>query len=154
MESVARLPKGQVKLDLAFARAGDLAHVVVKHSHDAYNLTSIRIPRVAQGVMPLVARNPVVDVMEQKFTNKYAPASCRVEPSIIRTFDNRTYNYKINECEHLLLTDGQRILPVAVLTRTISGEQKMVKVLSGQAKVEVIPESGSLKLKVNGQVQT
>merc|ERR1712060_1002822 len=63
------------------------------------------------------------------------------------------YHYKINECEHVLLTDGQRILPVAVLTRTISGEQKMVKVLSGLAKVEVIPESGSLILKVNGQLQ-
>merc|ERR1719334_766806 len=154
MESVARLPKGQIKLDLAFARAGDLAHVVVKHIHDAYNLTSIRIPRVAQGVMPLVVRNPVVDVMEQKFTNKYAPASCRVEPSIIRTFDNRTYAYKINECEHVLLTDGQRILPVAVLTKTVSGDQKMVKILAGKTKVEIIPQSGYLKILVDGQPQS
>merc|ERR1719249_489363 len=154
MESVARLPTGQIKLDLAFARAGDLAHVVVKHSHDAYNLTSIRIPRVAQGVMPLVVRNPVVDVMEQKFTNKYAPASCRVEPSIIRTFDNRTYAYKINECEHVLLTDGQRILPVAVLTKTVSGDQKMVKILAGKTKVEIIPQSGSLKILMDGQPQS
>merc|ERR1719283_351092 len=154
MESVARLPTGQIKLDLAFARAGDLAHVVVKHSHEAYNLTSIRIPRVAQGVMPLVVRNPVVDVMEQKFTNKYAPASCRVEPSIIRTFDNRTYAYKINECEHVLLTDGQRILPVAVLTKTVSGDQKMVKILAGKTKVEIIPQSGSIKILIDGQPQS
>ena len=154
MESVARLPKGQIKLDLAFARAGDLAHVVVKHIHDAYNLTSIRIPRVAQGVMPLVVRNPVVDVMEQKFTNKYAPASCRVEPSIIRTFDNRTYAYKINECEHVLLTDGQRILPVAVLTKTVSGDQKMVKILAGRTKVEITPQSGPLKILIDGQPQS
>ena len=153
MDSVAQLPKGQVKLDLAFARAGDLAHIVVKHSHDAYNLTSIRIPHVAQGVMPLVVRDPVIDVMEQKFTNKYAPASCRVEPSLVRTFDNRTYAYKINECEHVLLTDGQRILPVAVLTKTVSGDQKMVKILSGKTKVEIIPQSGSLKILVDGQPQ-
>ena len=154
MDPSGQMPHGQVKLDLAFARAGDLAHIVVKHSHDAYNLTSIRIPHVAQGVMPLVVRDPVIDVMEQKFTNKYAPASCRVEPSLIRTFDNRTYAYKINECEHVLLTDGQRILPVAVLTKTVSGDQKMVKILSGKTKVEIIPQSGSLKILVDGQPQS
>ena len=157
MQPTSQMPIGQVKLDFAFAKAGDLAHVAVEHRNDAYDLKNIRVPHIAQGVMPFNIRcsfNPIGDAILQKLSNENAPATCRVEPSVIRTFDNRTYNYKINECEHLLMTDGQRILPVAVLTRTISGEQKMVKVLSGQAKVEVIPESGSLKLKVNGQVQT
>merc|ERR1712227_519238 len=149
----SHLPVGQVKLDLAFARAGDLAHVVVEHSNNAYNLTSIRIPYPVQGVMPLLARNPVVDVIEQKLTHKYAPASCRVEPSIISTFDNRTYAYKINECEHVLLTDANRVLPVAVLTKEVSAGKKMVKVLAGQIKIEVVPESSTLKLKLGGAVQ-
>ena len=156
MQPNTQVPIGQVKLDLAVARAGDLAHVVVEHRHDAYNLTNIRVPHIAQGVLPFNVRcpfNPIGDIIEEKLTNGNAPTTCHVEPSFIRTFDNRTYHYKINECEHVLLTDGQRILPVAVITRTISGEQKMVKVLSGQTKVEVIPESGSLKLKVNGQIQ-
>ena len=156
MQPNTQIPVGQVKLDLAFARVGDLAHVVVEHRHDAYNLTNVRVPHIAQGVMPFNVRcpfNPIGDAIEEKLSLGNAPATCRVEPSVIRTFDNRTYHYKINECEHVLLTDGERILPIAVLTRTISGEQKMVKVLSGQAKVEVIPESGSLKLKVNGQLQ-
>ena len=156
MQPNTHIPIGQVKLDLAFARAGDLAHVVVEHRHDAYNLTNIRVPRIGQGVMPFNVRcpfNPIGDAIEEAISRGNAPATCRVEPSLIRTFDNRTYHYKINECEHVLLIDGQRVLPIAVLTKTISGEQKMVKVLSGQTKVEVIPESGSLKLKVNGQIQ-
>merc|ERR1711962_955898 len=149
----SHLPVGQVKLDLAFARAGDLAHVVVEHSNNAYNLTSIRIPYPVQGVMPLLARNPIVDVIEQKLAHKYAPASCRIEPSIISTFDNRTYAYKINECEHVLLTDAQRVLPVAVLAKEVSAGKKMVKVLAGELKIEVIPQSNTMQVKINGALQ-
>jgi len=45
------------------------------------------------------------------------------------------------------------VMPVAVVTKTVSGEQKMVKILSGTAKVELIPVSGSLKVKINGRDQ-
>ena len=157
MQPTAHLPIGKVRLDLAFARAGDLADIVVEHRNEAYAFKSIRIPQLARGIMPFAVRNPFDPVgaaVLQKLTNRNAPAKCRVEPSIIRTFDNRTYHYEINECEHVLLTDRQRSLPVAVITRTMSGGQKMVKVLSGKIKVEVIPNSGSLQLKVNGQAQS
>merc|ERR1719334_2213968 len=167
MQPTSQMPIGQVKLDFTFAKAGDLAHVAVKHRHDAYDLKNIRVPHIAQGVMPFNVRcpfNPIGDAILQKLSNKNAPATCRVEPSVIRTFDNRTYNYSINDCEHVLLTDGHRILPVAVLTRTIMvkvflrwEKVKIVKVLFGQAKVEVFPEIAdsqyTLKIKVNGQVQ-
>ena len=150
---IPQMPSGKVKLILEVARAGDVAHVAVNHMNNAYNLTSIRIPFAAQRLMPLRVRNPVGDGIEQQLTNSYAPASCRVEPKIISTFDNKTYAYQINKCEHVLLVDGQKTLPVAVLTRAITGEKKMVKVLSGQAKVEVIPDSSSIKIKIDGVVQ-
>jgi len=105
---------------------------------------------VTQGIIPIRVRNSAGDGIEQLFTNKYAPASCRVDPSVISTFDNKTYQYTINSCEHVLMVDGQQNFPVAVTTRTVSGEQKMVKVLSGQAKVEIVPESSSMKVKLDG----
>merc|ERR1711962_1304786 len=144
---------GQVILNVDVARAGDIANAFVKHGNTAYNLTSIRIPYAAQGLMPIRVRNPIGDGIEQFRTNSYSPASCRVEPSIISTFDNKTYAYKITDCEHVLLADGQKTFPVAVTARTVTGEQKMVKVLAGQAKVEVVPESSSMKVKIDGVEQ-
>merc|ERR1719430_1348397 len=37
-----------------------------------------------------------------------APATCRVEPRHITTFDNVTYSYNIPECEHVLMMDQQK----------------------------------------------
>merc|ERR1719361_2968009 len=105
-----------------------------------------------QGVTPLCVRNPPFDWLEQKATGNLAPASCRIEPEIVSTFDNKTYAYKINDCEHVLMFDGSRTasrMPVAVVTRTVSAEQKMVKILSGVTKVELIPASGLLQVKLN-----
>merc|ERR1719510_2116774 len=133
-----------------FTRSGDVADVKVAHKYDAYILKTLRVPHKIQGLfMPLCVRNPPLDWVEQKLTQNYAPASCRIEPEIVSTFDNKTYAYKINDCEHLLMLDGSRVLPVAVVTRTVSAEQKMVKILSGVTKVELIPESGLLKVKLN-----
>jgi hypothetical protein len=154
-QAPAQMPAGKVRLDLSFSRAGDVADVKVAHKNDAYILKTIRIPQKIQGVfMPLCVRNPPFDWIEQKATHNYAPASCRIEPEIVSTFDNKTYAYKINDCEHVLLLDGSRVLPVAVVTKKVSGEQKMVKILSGITKVELIPEAGSLKVMINGHAQT
>merc|ERR1719436_1423035 len=143
------MPEGEIKLDMWFARAGDVAQVKVEHQKDAWKLENLRIPYKIQGVLPVCARNNIGDWIEQKATNNFAPASCRIEPEIVSTFDNKTYAYKINDCEHVLMLDGSRVMPVAVVTRTVSGEQKMVKILSGVTKVELIPASGLLKVKLN-----
>merc|ERR1712055_234401 len=148
--SASQMPLGKIRLDLNFARAGDVADVKVAHKNDAYILKTIRIPRNIQGVMPLCVRNPSYNWINQIATDNYAPVSCRIEPEIVSTFDNNTYRYKINDCEHVLMLDGSRTLPLAVVARKVSGEQKLVKILSGITKVELIPSSGSLKVKVNG----
>jgi len=150
---VVNMPQGKVKLEMNVARAGDVADLTVYHHANAYRLVNLRIPYQAQGILPLVARNPVGDLIEQIATNSYAPSSCRVEPEIVHTFDNLTYAYKINECEHVLLLDGSKTLPIAVLTRTISGQQKEVKIFSGETRVDIIPSGGQINVKLNGQVK-
>ena len=151
---IPQLPLGVAKLEFDWARAGDVAQVKVEHRNGAYKFENVRIPHMVQGVMPLCARNRVYDWLEQKATFNRAPASCRVEPEIATTFDGKTYAYKINDCEHVLMMDGSRAFPIAVLTRTITGIKKMVKILSGESKIEIVPESGSLKVKLDGREET
>merc|ERR1711972_17248 len=63
----------------------------------------------------------------------------------------KTVEYKINDCEHVLLLDGSKHIPMAVTTRTVSGsEKKIVKILSGITEAQIIPSSsGSLKVLIN-----
>jgi hypothetical protein len=149
-----QLPRGTLKVKLDIARAGDVAQVKVEHKKDAYKFENIRIPYILQSVVPICARTPLYNWIEQKATTNLAPASCRLEPEIVTTFDNKTYSYKINDCDHVLLLDGSRNYPMAVLARTMSGQKKMVTILSGESKIEIVPSSGSLKVKIDGRMET
>merc|ERR1712198_84134 len=57
----------------------------------------------------------------------------------------------INDCEHVLLLDGSKHIPMAVTTRTVSGsEKKIVKILSGITEAQIIPtSSGSMKVLIH-----
>merc|ERR1712111_303594 len=92
-----------------------------------------------------------IEIAALKLTGNHVPATCRVEPSVVRTFDNMTLSYKINDCEHVLLMDGSKHIPVAITTKTVSGEKKMVKILSGITEAKIVPEGSSLKVLVNGE---
>merc|ERR1719228_2414658 len=62
-----------------------------------------------------------------------------------------TVEYPINDCEHVLLLDGSRHIPIAVTTRTVESQKKIVKILSGITEVQMLPTAGSMKVLVNGQ---
>merc|ERR1712135_156450 len=118
-------------------------------------LRNIRFMGFARFFLPATAlRNPA-DVAALKMTGDRIPATCRVEPSYVRTFDNMTVPYKINDCEHVLLMDGSRRAPIAVTTRSAQSQRKIVKILSGISEVEMIPTSaGLMKVTLNGEELT
>merc|ERR1712121_121001 len=118
-------------------------------------LRNIRFMGFARFFLPATAlRNPT-EVAALKLTGDRIPATCRVEPSYVRTFDNMTVPYQINDCEHVLLMDGSRRAPIAVTTRTVQSQRKIVKILSGISEVEMIPTSaGLIKVTLNGEELT
>merc|ERR1712212_772128 len=117
-------------------------------------LRNIRFMGFARFFLPATAlRNPM-EVTSLKLSGDHIPSTCRVEPTFIRTFDNMTVEYPINDCEHVLLLDGSKHIPIAVTTRTVESQKKIVKILSGITEVEMIPATGSMKVLVNGQLIT
>merc|ERR1719290_717240 len=118
-------------------------------------LRNIRFMGFARFFLPATAlRNPG-EVAALKLTGDRIPPTCRVEPSYVRTFDNMTIPYQINDCEHVLLMDGSRRVPIAVTTRSAESQRKIVKILSGISEVEMIPTSaGLMKVTLNGEELT
>jgi hypothetical protein len=90
-------------------------------------------------------RNRFHDRLIQKLTRNQAPASCRIEPEYIGTFDNMTYRYEINDCMHLLFKDCSGKIPIAVMAKSVSSSDstKVVEILSGISKVVLKPKSSS-----------
>ena len=141
------------KLNMVFnvARTGEVANVRVEHSGDAYEFRKIRIPPMIQGVIPISARVHALDWLIQKATLNMAPATCRIEPGQISTFDNVTYPYTIPECEHVLMMDGSLEYPVAVLAQEQSGQEMIVKIIAGKDQIQIGSKSYGIELLVNNQ---
>ena len=141
------------KLNMVFnvARAGNVANIKVEHSGDAYELRQVRIPYAIQGFFPISARVNALDWLQQKATLNMAPATCRVEPRHITTFDNVTYSYTIPECEHVLMMDGTLTYPVAVLAQKQSGQEMIVKVIAGKDQIQIGSKSRGIEILVNNK---
>merc|ERR1712135_227043 len=124
----------------------------------------------ARFFLPATALRNQAEVAALKLTGDRIPATCRVEPSYVRTFDNMTVPYQINDCEHVLLMDGSRRAPIGVtsggqgpdicghscyLNSPVQSQRKIVKILSGISEVEMIPTSaGLMKVTLNGEELT
>merc|ERR1712055_1273932 len=118
-------------------------------------LRNIRFMGFARFFLPATALRNGAEVAALKLTGDRIPATCRVEPSYVRTFDNMTVPYQINDCEHVLLMDESRHAPIAVTTRTVQSQRKIVKILSGISEVQMIPTSaGLMKVTLNGEELT
>merc|ERR1719430_269075 len=112
------------------------------------NLRLLGYPRF---ILPATVLRTPIEVAALKLTSNSIPSTCRVMPTFVRTFDNVTVGYKINDCEHVLLLDGSKHIPIAVTTRTVESQKKIVKILSGITEVLLIPSAGPMKVMVNGK---
>merc|ERR1719295_1964683 len=153
---------GKLRMLLDVERSGDVANIRIEHSREAYNLRKVRVPRVLQNFFPISARQNVLDLVVQKATLDMAPATCRIEPGHISTFDNATYSYNIPDCEHVLMMDAQQpyrmlnlrdSLPLAVLAKKQNGKMTF-KILAGKDQIQIGDSSRGIEVLVNGQRKT
>lgn len=135
----------KVMIEGRIDRVGQFAKAKVTYGQTEYEIKGVPVPRMIRWFMPFSVRNNLYYWFLQRATSNQAPASCRVEPKFVGTFDNVTYPYAINDCGHVLVIDRRRVIPVAIMTRTYPGSngmQKSVKILAGKFDIELIPTAG------------
>lgn len=150
--------EGKLSLTTEVNRAGNVAQATIEGSSYNIRLENISVPKSVKGFFPLSLRNGVSNRLVQDITRNQAPASCRLDNSI-KTFDNVTYGYQMNECYHLLYKDCSSFSsqsPVAVLAKRTSANKKVVKILSSRNTIELLPQKPGLIgravfVKVDGQ---
>merc|ERR1719481_2136268 len=142
--------EGRVLVEARAERTSNLVSAKVQTPSRKLVLKNLRLMGYTESIFPATRLFSPIEVAALKMTGKHIPATCRVEPALIRTFDNKTVEYKINDCEHVLLMDGSKHIPMAVTTRTLGSEKKVVKILSGITEAQIVPtSSGSLKVLIN-----
>lgn len=141
--------ENMLRLKAMVSRVGDEAQISAEVMGRKFEIVNLRMPTMLKGVLPISMRNPLRYNLMQKITRHQIPASCRVEPRFISTFDNKTFGYELNDCYHLLFKDCSQRIPVAVLAKKLTGEEKQVKILSGPIQVKLIPVNGQMKVELN-----
>merc|ERR1719167_45140 len=140
-EEISTGVEGRVLVEARAERTSNLVTIAkVQTPSRKIVLKNLRLMGYTQSVFPASRLYTPLEVVALKMTGNRMPSTCRVEPTFVRTFDNKTVEYKINDCEHVLLLDGSKHIPMAVTTRTVSGsEKKIVKILSGITEGKIIP---------------
>merc|ERR1711973_702428 len=143
--------EGLLNVEARAERTSQLATYVKVHTPTReVVLRNFRLAALGLGnVFPSTILSTPMEVAALRMSGNYMPSTCRVEPSFIRTFDNMTVDYKINDCEHVLLLDGSKHIPVSVIAKTVESEKKIVKILSGITEVKMNGEE--LRLPTVGQ---
>merc|ERR1719495_1664005 len=88
-------------------------------------------------IFPTSILSSPLEIAALKLTGNHVPATCRVEPSVVRTFDNMTLSYKINDCEQVHPIVGK------VVKKSIQGKIAAMVMMFQDGVVSVhVPEQG------------
>jgi hypothetical protein len=155
-DASSHVSKTNLKLVAKVKRTGEEAQLIAEIGGRKYQIYNIRMPRVLKAAFPISLRNPLHYTVVQKITRNQIPASCRIEPTYVSTFDNKTYDYQMGNCYHLLFKDCSEQLPVAVLAKNLQNTLKEVKVLAGESILVMTPRARNdiaLSLTIDGAQQ-
>jgi hypothetical protein len=88
---------------------------------------------------PLSAGSNFIRDAASLTTGGVSESRCYVGPDAVYTYDGAHYNYTINECPHVLMTDCHKTSEIAVTAHQGSEGQKIVTVIYGKDTVELDP---------------
>ncbi len=108
-------------------------------------------------LLPICTKKTLVHRIAQKLTGFSMPSSCNVEPSYIKTFDGKYYDYAVNNCEHVVFAE-ESTRPRVVVTTQNTQQKQIVKLIVDGEKYEVeIPKQtrhsrgAKAAIKINGE---
>merc|ERR1712133_124700 len=100
----------------------------------------IRIPETLREVIPFVAtEQPIVELVSRIKGSPLYPM-CRIGEDVVKSFDNTTYRYELDDCYHVLVADSSRQHYFSVLGKEVEGK-KEVKIFVHETEIVMKPTS-------------
>merc|ERR1712168_17488 len=132
--------------------------MTVASPEDTTRYTNIRLPYQLNGMIPLVAGKNPAEQGYKALTGQPLMSQFVVGEGYVQSFDQKTYSYQLDECDHVVASDcsGDSDHSVMVLAKEVNG-MKHITIMSGQTKIQLSPAqaySGNVEeyqLSVNGQ---
>jgi hypothetical protein len=136
---------------------GDRMSVKVSGNGEEVIVKNIRLGNVAKGLLPVCTKDTLVTRVLQKMTSFSAPSSCVLESGKVQSFDQKEYDFSINDCEHVVFTESSTRPRVVVSTKQTPEKQQVIMVVDGHKyEVEIKKQSrysreNKATIRVNGE---
>ena len=140
-----------VTAKIQFNRYTPTFDLTINRPNERIQFRQIRLPYGLNEIFPLKAGISNTKQVAQKVTGSVLYPVCKIEGSVLKTFDNKTLPFALDRCFHLVAADCSEQKSFGVLTREITEEKREVKIFLGKTEIKLIPEASDIKVMVNGQ---
>lgn len=116
--------------------------IELKTPHQSVKYENIRLPKILSGITPLVAGKGIIDnIYEEETSTSFWP-TCHIagDPTMIHTYDGRTYQYQLDDCYHVISSDCSSKFASAVLAKSVGG-MKHIKIYHIITNIEIKPST-------------
>jgi len=143
--------QNQFEVDLRFNSQLETVDMILREEDGTTKYSNIRLPAGLRTILPLHAGESFVRQVSQKIHGGPVYPKCYIGDAAVKTFDNKTYSYHLDDCYHVLAADCSKQTTHAVLAKLVNGK-KHVQIFTHGSKVTLKPAGGKeYEINVDGK---
>jgi len=134
----AHQPQHKIVIKANFNQKINTVTMKVESSAESVIYENIRLPSALKHILPLSSVQHPVEQISQGLTGSSLYPTCSLGQGYIQTYDQKSYAYQVDQCDHVLSADCSGQLSHSVLVKEVSG-LKYVTIYSGKTKIVLKP---------------
>ena len=128
----------EVDVELKFNPHLNTVNMILTTEYETIQYNNIRLPEQMENIIPLTTSERIEEQLSKAFIGEPAAKRCTIGEDVVRSFDDKTYRYELDDCYHVLASDCGKEHTFAVLGKVVNGK-KHVMVYVEKSKVNMEP---------------
>merc|ERR1711962_1687797 len=130
----------EVEVELRFNSDLNTLNMALTTEHETIDYHNIRLPGELRGLVPLRSTVKPHEQIIKSVAGSSVYEKCSIGDGVVKTFDNKTYSYELDDCYHVLSSDCSKSHSHAILGKVVDGKEEIEIFVEG-SKVTMKPTS-------------
>merc|ERR1719184_354707 len=130
----------EVEVELRFNSELNTLNMALTTEHETIDYHNIRLPEELRGIVPLRSTVRPHEQIIKSVAGSSVYEKCSIGDGVVKTFDNKTYSYELDDCYHVLSSDCSKSHSHAILGKVVDGKEEIEIFVEG-SKVTMKPSS-------------
>merc|ERR1711962_894758 len=112
----------EVEVELRFNSDLNTLNMALTTEHETIDYHNIRLPEELRGIVPLRSTVRPHEQIIKSVIGSSVYEKCSIGDGVVKTFDNKTYSYELDDCYHVLSSDCSKSHSHAILGKVVDGK--------------------------------